>query len=151
MTTVTFQAIEPRMAVGRAAPAVYRAMDAFDRSIDLEPRLRELIRIRASQLNGCAYCLDLHTRDARAAGEGERRLATLAGWRESVFFTERERAALALTDEVTRIGEHGVSDAVWTDAAAHFGPPELAQLLWAIIAVNAWNRIGVATHMVPEI
>jgi AhpD family alkylhydroperoxidase len=148
---VTFQAIEPRMAVGRAAPAVYRAMDAFDRSIDLEPRLRELIRIRASQLNGCAYCLDLHTRDARAAGEGERRLATLAGWRESVFFTERERAALALTDEVTRIGEHGVSDAVWTDAAAHFEPPELAQLLWAIIAVNAWNRIGVATHMVPEI
>jgi AhpD family alkylhydroperoxidase len=150
MTLAMLHAIEPRLPVGRNAPTVYRAMDAFDRSIDFEPRLRELVRIRASQLNGCAYCLDQHTRDARAAGEGERRLATVGAWRESVFFTERERAALALTDEVTRIGEHGVSDAVWADAAAHFDPPELTQLLWAIIAINAWNRIGVATHMVPE-
>jgi AhpD family alkylhydroperoxidase len=144
-------AIEPRLSPGRAAPAPFRALDAFDRSIDVEPRLRKLIRIRASQLNGCAYSLDEHTRDARAAGEGDRRLATLAAWRESVFFTERERAALALTDEVTRVGEHGVSDAVWADVTAHFDEAESAQLLWAIIAINCWNRLAIAAHMVPEL
>jgi AhpD family alkylhydroperoxidase len=148
--TSTLYQIESRLDPGRAAPAANRAMNAFDEAIELEPRLRELIRIRASQLNGCAYCLDLHTRDARAAGENERRLATLAGWHESVFFSARERAAFGLTDEVTRLGEHGVSDEVWADAAAHFDDAELAQLLWAIIAINAWNRVAVATHMVPE-
>jgi len=125
-------------------------MTAFDDAIELEPRLRELIRIRASQVNGCAYCLDLHTRDALAAGEDERRLATLAGWRESVFFTERERAAFAFTDEVTRIGDRGVTEDVWAAAAAHFDERELAELLWAIVAINAWNRVAVASHMVPE-
>ncbi len=150
MTTVTDHAIHPRLDPCALAPAADRAMSRLDGSIELEPRLRELVRIRASQLNGCAYCLDLHGRDARAAGEDERRLATLAGWHESVFFTARERAALAFTDEVTLIGDHGVSDAVWDEAAAHFDEAELAQLLWAIVAVNAWNRIGVATHMVPE-
>jgi AhpD family alkylhydroperoxidase len=143
--------VEPRLAAGRAAPAPYRALDAFDRSIDVEPRLRELIRIRASQLNGCAYFLDEHTRDARAAGEGDRRVATLGAWRESVYFTARERAALALSDEVTRIGEHGVSDAVWAEVRAHFDEGQTAQLLWAIIAINCWNRLAVATHMVPEL
>jgi AhpD family alkylhydroperoxidase len=125
-------------------------MDAFDRSISLEPRLRDLIRIRVSQLNGCAYCLDMHVRDALAAGDGERRLATLAGWRESVFFDARERAALALAEQVTNIGREGVTDAAWDDAAAHFSEPELAQLLWAIIAINAWNRVAIATHLVPD-
>jgi AhpD family alkylhydroperoxidase len=144
-------AIEPRLAAGRAAPAPYRAMDAFDRSIDVEPRLRELICIRASQLNGCAYGLDEHTRDARAAGEGDRRLASVGAWRESVFFTERERAALALTDEVTRISEHGVSDTVWAGVTAHFDETEATQLLWSIIAVNCWNRLAIATHMVPDL
>ena len=99
--------IEHRLAVGRAAPAPYRARDAFDRSSELEHRLRELIRIRVSQLNGCAYCLDQHVRDALAANEGERRLATLAAWRESVFFTGRERAALALAEQVTLFGLGG--------------------------------------------
>ena len=151
MTLTELHAIEPRLAVGRSAPNPYRAMDAFDRSIDVEPRLRELIRIRASQLNGCAYCLDEHTRDARAAGEGDRRLATLGGWSASIFFTARERAALALTDQVTLIGQHGVSDTVWAEATAHFDDAEMAQLLWAIIAINAWNRIAVATNMVPDL
>jgi AhpD family alkylhydroperoxidase len=140
----------PRLTVGRVAREPYRALDAFDQSIDFDPQLRELVRIRVSQLNGCAYCLDMHTRDARAAGEDERRLATLAGWHESVFFTPRERAAFAFTDAVTRLGEHGVSDAVWDEAAAHFDEVELAQLLLAIVAINAWTRIGVATRMVPE-
>ncbi len=149
MTTAT-NTVTPRMSAGKAAPAVYRAMVAFDDSVEFDPGLRELVKIRASQLNGCAYCLDMHTRDARKTGEDERRLATLAGWHESPFFTERERAALALTDAVTRLGDHGVSDEVWTQAAGHFDPPELAQLLWAIVTINAWNRIGVATRMVPE-
>jgi AhpD family alkylhydroperoxidase len=148
MTTAT-NTVTPRLSARKAAPAVYRAMVAFDDSVDFDPALRELVKIRASQLNGCAYCLDMHTRDARNAGENERRLATLAGWHESPFFTERERAAFALTDAVTRLGDHGVSDDVWAQAAAHFEPPELAQLLWAIVSINAWNRIGVATRMVP--
>ena len=149
MTSTTLTTIEPRVAVGRAAPAPYRAIDAFDRSIDLDPRLRELVRIRVSQLNGCAYCLDQHVGDAVAAGEGARRLATLAAWPESIFFTAA-RAALALTEQVTLIGEQGVADEVWAAATEHFDDAELVQLLWAVIAINAWNRIAVATHMVPE-
>jgi alkylhydroperoxidase family enzyme len=92
----------------------------------------------------------MHTKDARDAHEDERRLATLAGWHESPFFTPRERAALALTDAVTRLGDHGVSDAVWAEATEHFDEAELAQLLWAIVAINAWNRIGVTTRLVPR-
>jgi AhpD family alkylhydroperoxidase len=150
VTTTSFHTFESRLAISRAARDVYRAMDAFDSSIDFDPRLRELVRIRVAQLNGCAYCLDLHTRDARAAGEDQRRIDTLAGWHESVFFTDRERAAFALTDAVTRLGEHGVSDDVWAEAAAFFDEGDLAQLLWSIVAINAWTRIGVATRMVPE-
>jgi AhpD family alkylhydroperoxidase len=150
MTALESGPVTQRTAAGKLAPAVYRAMAAFDRSIEFDPPLRELVKIRASQLNGCAYCLDLHSRDARAAGEDERRLATLAGWRESPFFTQRERAALALTDAATRLGDHGVTDEVWADAAGHFDEAELAQLLWAIAAINAWNRIGVATRLQPE-
>ena len=148
MTTMSYE-ITPRLSARRMAPDVYRAMVAFDDSIDVDRRLRELVKVRASQLNGCAYCLDMHSRDAREAGEDERRLATLAGWHESPFFTPRERAALALTDAVTRLGDHGVTDDVWAEAAAHFDPAELAQLLWAIVAINAWNRIGVTTRLVP--
>ena len=98
----------------------------------------------------CAYCLDQHVGDAIAAGEGTRRLATVAAWPESIFFTARERAALALAEQVTLIGEHGVTDEVWAAATEHFEDAELVQLLWAVIAINAWNRIAVATHMVPE-
>jgi AhpD family alkylhydroperoxidase len=146
---MTYQ-ITPRLSARRLAPHAYQAMVEFDNSIDLDPRLRELVKIRASQLNGCAYCLDMHTRDAREADEDERRLATLAGWHESPFFTPRERAALALTDAVTRLGDHGVSDAVWAEATGYFDDAELAQLLWAIVAINAWNRIGVTTRLVPR-
>jgi AhpD family alkylhydroperoxidase len=150
MTIAAMHQITPRLYAGKAARTAYRAMVAFDDAIEFDPPLRELVKIRASQLNGCAYCLDMHTRDAREGGEDERRLATLAGWRESPFFTNRERAAFALTDAVTRLGDHGVSDEVWAEAATHFDEAELAQLLWAIAAINAWNRIGVATHLVPE-
>jgi AhpD family alkylhydroperoxidase len=150
LSSMTLHTITPRLSAKKGAPAVYQAMVAFDDAIEFDPQVRELVRIRASQLNGCAYCLDMHSTDARKAGEDERRLATLAGWRESPFFTDRERAALALTDAVTDLGEHGVSDEVWADAASHFDGPELTQLLWAIVAINAWNRIGVTLHLVAR-
>jgi AhpD family alkylhydroperoxidase len=106
-----------RISLKGKAPGVYRAMAAFDRSIELDPALRELVKIRASQLNGCAYCIELHTRTARKAGEGEQRLYALAAWRESPLFTPRERAALELTDAITRIGDGGVPDDVYERTA----------------------------------
>jgi AhpD family alkylhydroperoxidase len=129
------------------APGVYRAMAAFDRSIELDPVLRELVKIRASQLNGCAYCIAMHTRDARKAGESEQRLYALAAWRESPLFTERERAALELTDAVTKIGDSGVPNAVYERAASEFPEIELANLILAITAINAWNRIAVSSAL----
>jgi AhpD family alkylhydroperoxidase len=139
-----------RMAIGKLSRECYRAMIALDDAVDFDPPLRELVRLRASILNGCAYCVDMHSRDALEAGEDPRRVATVAAWAESAFFTARERAAFALTDEITRLGEHGVSDKVWAGAAAHFDEPELAQLIWAIVVINAWNRIGVSVRMIPD-
>lgn len=141
---------ETRMPIGRLAPASYRAMIALDDAVDFDPPLRELVRLRASVVNGCAYCVDMHSRDALAAGEDPRRVATVAAWRESAFFTAPERAAFALTDEITRLGEHGVSDAVWAAATAHFDDAVLAQLVFAIVVINAWNRLGVAVQMIPD-
>jgi AhpD family alkylhydroperoxidase len=138
---------QPRLEISRLAPAAYRAMIAFDDTIELEPQLRELVRIRASILNGCAYCLDMHTLDARAAGETEQRLYALASWQEAPFFSERERAALALTDAVTLVADTHVPREVYDAAAQHFDETELAQLIWAITAINAWNRIGVAARL----
>jgi len=137
-----------RVNLKREAPEAYRAMAAFDRSIELEPALRELVKIRASQLNGCAYCIDMHTRAARKAGESEQRLYALAAWRESPLFTPRERAALQLTDAVTKIADDGVPDTVYQHAADVFSTGELANLILAITAINAWNRIAVSSGMV---
>jgi AhpD family alkylhydroperoxidase len=111
----------------------------------LEHSLLELVKTRASQINGCAYCVDLHTKDARAAGETEQRLYALAAWRDGPFFTDRERASLALTEAVTRLSEGHPSDDVVAEAAAHFSPEELTRLLFAIIEINAWNRLAVTT------
>jgi AhpD family alkylhydroperoxidase len=130
------------------APDAYRAMAAFDGSIELDSALRELVKIRASQLNGCAYCIALHTPDARKAGESEQRLYALAAWHESLLFTERERVALKLTDGITGIGESGVPDAVYERAASEFSTAELANLIFAITAINAWNRIAVTSGLV---
>jgi len=137
-----------RVNLKREAPEAYRAMAAFDRSIELEPALRELVKIRASQLNGCAYCIDMHTRAARKAGESEQRLYALAAWRESPLFTPRERAALQLTDAVTKIADDGVPDTIYQHAADVFSTGELANLILAITAINAWNRIAVSSGMV---
>jgi AhpD family alkylhydroperoxidase len=139
---------DQRIDLKATAPDAYRAMAAFDRSIELDSVLRELVKIRASQLNGCAYCIALHTRDARKAGESEQRLYALAAWRESPLFSERERAALELTDTITRIGESGVPDAVYERAASEFSAAELANLIFAIAAINAWNRIAVSGGLV---
>jgi AhpD family alkylhydroperoxidase len=111
-----------------------------------DPRLRELARIRASQLNGCAYCVDMHTKDARAVGETEQRLYALVVWRDTPFFTERERAALAFTEAVTLMTVDHVPDAAYEAVAAQFSAGETAALLALIVTVNAWNAIGVAAH-----
>ena len=137
-----------RINLRKEAQAAYRAMAAFDRSVELDAALHELVKIRASQVNGCAYCIDMHTRAARSAGESERRIYALAAWRESPLFTERERAALDLTDSITNIAGSGVPDAVYHHAAAEFAPSELANLILAITAINAWNRIAVSTAMI---
>ncbi|MFE2421337.1 carboxymuconolactone decarboxylase family protein [Streptomyces hokutonensis] len=124
--------------------AVTAAQDA-----KVEPEILELIRIRASQLNGCAFCLDMHTKDARAAGETEQRLYALNAWRETPFFTERERAALALAEAVTLVHDGHVPDAVYAEAAAAFDEAQVAALIWATTVINAYNRIAIATRMVP--
>ena len=134
-----------RLAVDKLAPHMTKAMNAFDkasRETQLETSLLELVRTRASQLNGCAYCVDLHTTDARTAGESERRLYALPVWREAPFYTARERAALALTEAATRLTEAPVSDEVFDAAAAQFTEVELAELLFTITVINAWNRLG---------
>lgn len=122
-------------------------MAAFDRSIMLEPRLRELIKIRASQMNGCAFCLDMHTYEGHKAGETNRRMHALAAWRESPLFTVRERLALAVTEAVTQVGEAGLPDDLYEHALGEFGAQELAQLILAIAAINSWNRIAVSSGM----
>jgi len=138
-----------RLSLG--APEVYRAVAALDSSVDLDPSLRELVRIRASQLNGCAYCIDDHSRDARAAGESERRIWALSAWRKTAFFDERERAALALTEAMTPLdAAGGVPQDVYDEAARCFSSPELGNLIGAIIAINAWNLVGVTTGLAPE-
>jgi AhpD family alkylhydroperoxidase len=115
----------------------------------LEHGLLELVKYRASQLNGCAWCMDMHTKDARAAGETEQRLYLLSAWRECPFYTEREQAALAWTEAVTRLPNGNVPDEVFAAARTQFGEQELVELTMAIIAINGWNRVNVAFRTVP--
>jgi AhpD family alkylhydroperoxidase len=135
------------------AAGFYRAMTQLDRAatkeldaVDFDPKLRELVRIRASQLNGCAYCIDMHTKDARAIGESEQRIYALTAWRDTPFFTERERAALAFCEAVTLMAADHVPDAAYDAVAAVFSEPEIAALVSLIVAINGWNAIGVTTH-----
>jgi AhpD family alkylhydroperoxidase len=126
------------------------ALEMFIRkSSKLEPSLLELVKMRASQINGCAYCLDMHSKDARAAGETEQRLYTLNAWRETPFFTDRERAALAWAEAVTLVADSHVPDAVFEEARQHFSDEELANLTLAIVTINGWNRLSVAFRAVP--
>ncbi|QMU74314.1 carboxymuconolactone decarboxylase family protein [Streptacidiphilus sp. P02-A3a] len=140
------------MNLAKAAPEVYKAMIALDRAAQqgLDPTLAELVKVRASQINHCAFCITMHTRDARKAGETELRLQLLHAWEESGgFFTPKEQAALALTEAVTVLTDGFVPDAVYQRAAAHFEEAELAQLIATIFTINAWNRIAVTTRMDP--
>ena len=128
------------------APDAYAAAAGVERYIQtcgLERSLIELVKMRASQINGCAYCLDLHSKDARALGETEQRLYVLDAWEEAPFYSERERAALALTESVTRITEGHVPDAVFERARAHFNEPELIALVFTLTTINAWNRLAI--------
>lgn len=151
MTTSTITPTT-RLAVDDLAPHISEAMDALDaaaRKTRLEPALLELVRIRASQLNGCAYCVNMHNKDARSAGESERRLYALPVWRETPLFTARERAALELTEAETRLAGNPISDELFDRVAGHFTDVELSELIWAIAVINTWNRVGAAAHPWP--
>ncbi|MFI9270269.1 carboxymuconolactone decarboxylase family protein [Kitasatospora sp. NPDC052896] len=149
--TRTVPAPDLRLALPQAAPDVYRAMLDLTKaaSTGLDPVIAELVRTYASVINGCAFCLDMHTTDARKAGEAEHRLYTLPAWRETPYFTARERAALALTEAITKITEGHVPDAVYQEAAEQFDEQELARLIAAITTINAWNRLAISIRMSP--
>jgi len=139
-----------RLSVHDLDPAATQAvlgMEKYVRSSGLDNQLYELVKIRASQLNGCAFCLDMHLRDARAGGEDQRRLDVLSAWREAPeLFSEREQAAFALTEAVTLISQDGVPDDVWSRVSASFDDKEIVHLLMAIATINVWNRLAVSTH-----
>ncbi|TXL57218.1 carboxymuconolactone decarboxylase family protein [Aeromicrobium terrae] len=145
--------IAPRLDFDTHAATFSKALSHLDHAatkqldaVDFDRRLRELVRIRASQLNGCAYCIDMHTKDARAIGETEQRIYALPAWRETPFFTEAERAALAFTESVTLMAESHVPDAAYDVLTPHYSPEEIAALVSLIIMINAWNAVGVSTR-----
>jgi AhpD family alkylhydroperoxidase len=139
---------EPR--INFADPAVKAAVKAMYgleeplRNSGLEPRLRELVKVRASQINGCAYCIDMHTKDARAQGETEQRLYALNAWRETPFYTDRERAALEWTEQLTLIAGRGVPDELYARMREYFSEAEMVNLTLAVVQINAWNRIAIS-------
>lgn len=143
--------MKPRLNPYQAAPNVMKALMALDNQVassGLEPALIELVKIRASQINGCAFCLDMHTRDTRAKGECEQRIYLLDAWSESPLYTTRERAALAWTEAVTRVTEGHVPDAVFEQARSAFSEEELVQLTLLVTTINAWNRFAIAFRSV---
>jgi AhpD family alkylhydroperoxidase len=144
--------MQERVAYAKVAPGTMMAMRTLDQYVTqsgLEPGLLDLVKIRASQLNGCAYCVDMHTKDARARGEGEQRLYALPVWHETPFFTDRERAALAWTEAITLLAGHQVTDELYHAGRQHFSEKQLVDLTMAIIAINGWNRLSVAFRTVP--
>ena len=138
-----------RLDIASLAPTQYKAMVALDRCLTLEARLRALLKVRASQINHCAFCIDMHWKDARAAGESEERLYMLNAWPESAQYTDHEKAALELCEAMTLIAESGVPDDLWSRVSSHFDREELAQLVFAITAINAWNRIAITSGAEP--
>jgi AhpD family alkylhydroperoxidase len=137
-----------RMQLGAVAPRQLGALQRFG-ATGLDPTIAHLVEMRASQMNGCAFCLDMHSKDARAAGEDESRLYLLDAWRESPAYSDRERAALALTESMTVLERGGVPDAVWDEAAGRFDEEELGALVIKIAAINTWNRLQIATKAEP--
>jgi AhpD family alkylhydroperoxidase len=135
-----------RIEYGKVMPAAVEAMVGLQGAADnggLEPKLVELVKVRASQLNGCAYCLDMHSKDARSIGEDEQRLQVLAAWRETPFYNKRERAALAWCESLTLLPETGAPDNIYAELTDHFSPEEIVALTLQVVAINGWNRLAV--------
>ncbi|MFD0590573.1 carboxymuconolactone decarboxylase family protein [Paenibacillus sp. GCM10027627] len=144
---------QTRINLFQELPKGYEAMlglEKYVRSSSLEKSLYELVKIRASQINGCAFCINMHTVEARKDGESEKRIYALSAWRDTPYFTEREQAALALTEAVTLISHNHVPDEVYNEAARHFSEQELGDLILAIVTINGWNRIAIATGRMPD-
>lgn len=142
-----------RLKIDKVDPAAYKAMMALENYVNstaLTTKHKDLIKIRVSQINGCAYCINMHTIDARKAGETEQRIYALSAWRETPFFDEQERAILALTEEMTHLGTHGVSDETYNTAAKLFDEQYLAYIIMAVTTINAWNRIGVTLQLLLD-
>lgn len=142
-----------RLKYAEAAPHAFKAMLGLEKALGesaLEHSLRELVKIRASQINRCAYCIDMHTADALKGGESARRIFALSAWHETPFFSERERAALLWTETLTELASRGAPEDIYRQVAAQFNERELAELTFAIATINAWNRFGVGFAMQPE-
>jgi len=144
--------VQTRISYARSAPGVFDAMESLDNYLEessIERPLRLLVQMRASQINGCAYCLDMHSKDLRAIGETEQRIYSLDAWRECPYYTDRERAAMEWTEAVTLVAEGHVSDSDWESVRNVFRERELADLTLAIAAINAWNRLSIAARITP--
>ncbi len=144
--------MEPRLDYKKVAPAAFQAMLAFEDYVHdcgLDPKLLELVKIRVSQINGCAYCLDMHTKDARAQGETEQRIYALDAWRKTPFFTDRERAVLAWAEAVTLVASSQLPDEVYEGMGHHFTELEMVNFTAAVVAINGWNRLAISFRSVP--
>lgn len=142
-----------RINIGEIERNTFKAMinmESYVKNSQIPPLLRELIKIRASQINGCAYCIDMHTEDALSLGETPRRIFAVSAWKESPLFTEEERAVLQMTEEVTLIAEDGLSDDAYNKVLELFGERGLAQIIMQIVMINSWNRVAVSTHQIFE-
>lgn len=143
-----------RIDISKVAPGAFRAMFGLEKHVresGLDSSLLHLVKMRASQINGCAYCLDMHSKDARAAGETEQRLYVLDAWREAPFYTERERAALEWTEALTLVAENHVPDEIYDKVRQHFSEQELVDLSLAVVAINGWNRLSISFRAEPGI
>ncbi|MEZ4428849.1 MAG: carboxymuconolactone decarboxylase family protein [Nannocystaceae bacterium] len=148
----TRSATPRRLDLAATSPAGFQAMLGLERHVrasGLDPRLAHLVKLRASQINGCAYCVDMHTKDARAEGERAQRLYGLVAWRETDWYTSRERAALAWTEALTRVHQAPITDELFARVRAEFSPEELADLTLAVVVINGWNRLAIAFGEVP--
>ena len=145
--------MKERMNIDAAEPGVYKSMNEAEKRISglkLNKKLMELVKLRTSQINGCGYCVNLHSRDARKAGETEQRVFAVSAWWETPFFTEAERAAFKIAEEITRISKAGLREETFQEAKKHFSEKEIAQLIFISITTNSWNRIAISMHMVAE-
>ncbi|MGO4692778.1 carboxymuconolactone decarboxylase family protein [Paenibacillus sp. 2TAB26] len=142
-----------RVQIAKEIPGAYQAMSGLEKYLgttSIDKQLLELIKIRASQINGCAFCINMHTKDARSLGETEQRIYALSAWRDTPYFTKEERAVLALTEAVTVITKEHVPDAVYEEVARYFESKQVGEIIMAIITINGWNRLAISTGMMPE-